>query len=131
MAEVRAVDLEGWEDRDKLVAIGHRFDLFLFQVRSEFNSCVCLNFYQHKLVCEIIAEVGKVSKSCSDFCEMTDSYRSIDSQIVCLEEDPFPLQPCEEVAGVAAVFDVSKASIAENVAPNTDVHRGRSFASRI
>ena len=125
---VRAMCGENW---DEFVAVRHCFKLRLFQVRSKCNSCIGINFDQHELVREVVTKVGKVSDSRCNFCKVTDSYRSIDSELVRFEKNPFFLQPSKKIAFLALELDFTQAAVAVDMTADADMHRFCLFAAGV
>jgi len=97
VAEVHPINLKLWEDGDKVITIRHRIELCWFQMRCKVNDRVGLDFDKHKLVCQVVAKVCKVSQICSNFGEITDCYWPLSAQSIQFDKNSFVLEPCEQV----------------------------------
>jgi len=93
MAEAHPINLELWEDRDKIVAVQHGIEPRLLEVRCKFDRGVSVNVDQHKLVDDVLSKIGKMHQGGGNLYEITSGDWAIDAQVVRFEKDSFFLQP--------------------------------------
>jgi len=108
VTEPRLVDFKGREDRCKLVAVGHGFELDGFEVGSKVDHCFGIYLNQHELIDKVLVEVGEMSNRRVDFCEIANSDWMFSAKTVGFDEYFGFLEPAEEVRIGAMELDAAE-----------------------
>jgi len=128
MGQMRAIHFELWKGV-VLVSVRHRLKLRLFEVRGECNGRVRINLDQHQLVGKMIAKIRKMGEIGSEFCEVTDCRRTIETQSIGFDENALLFEPGKKVSVFAFKFDVAEASVAQHLAADANMRRALTFAA--
>jgi len=108
MTEPHLVYFKGREDRCKLIAVGHGFELDGFEVGCKIDCCFGIYLNRHALIDEVLVEVGKVSNRRVDFCKVANSNWTFGAKTVGFKEYFGFLEPSEEVRIGAVELDAAK-----------------------